>query len=349
MSLLDFRSEQTLAGLCNLIIYSHTPQKPSYLHELTKRVLEQYPCRIINIQHKSDATQALLNVSPTKAVITQGETSIVCDQINIDASGEAMQRVPFIILPLLIPDLPINLIWEKNPADDKKLLPFLQQYADRLIFDSADTTDLIDGIHSINKLTESLIPQPRDLQWVASAGWREAISQIFDSAKKLREFRKCNRLEIVYNNLNLSYSSRTEMQALYLQSWIAAILGWTFLSSSIHDQEIELNYHNGSHEVTVVLLPLEKADIPPGSIIEMQLLSSKGYSFIIQRKENQAKVVVHITTPEQCEMPFMHNLTEINSISTLLTEFFYRKSSSHYRQMLQMLAKISLPELPHHE
>jgi glucose-6-phosphate dehydrogenase assembly protein OpcA len=132
------------ASLFNLIIYADVKEKSDFLDDMVKTILEKYPCRIIFISGNTDALKNSLRTSVANIIVGKGENAVACDRIHIDVSPQQLHRVPFIIFPLLIPDLPIYLLWGKDPTGEMDILPHLRPYASRLIFDSDSTYNLQD-------------------------------------------------------------------------------------------------------------------------------------------------------------------------------------------------------------
>ena len=64
------------------------------------------------------------------------------DQLIIHVSGKELDKVPFVVMPYLIPDVPIYLLWGQDPTLDDKVLPFFKNFASRVIFDASSTDDL---------------------------------------------------------------------------------------------------------------------------------------------------------------------------------------------------------------
>ena len=69
-------------------------------------------------------------------------------------------------------------------------------------------------------------------------------------------------MEISYN-IHSSYVVKgRETQAVYLQGWIAAQLGWALKSFSLHDSEIHVDYHNEGHDIHVVISAVQDTTAP---------------------------------------------------------------------------------------
>ena len=338
------QTNQIKACLFNLIIYSHDPRRAAYLHQIVQAILEKFPCRIIFIQAHNNNGEEYLRSSVSNVVIGEGDVSISCDQINIDVTTKQLYRVPFVLLPILVPDLPIYLVWGQNPATDQIILPVLQKYASRLIFDAECADDLQQFSQNILNLLETTKMEIRDVKWAAVGGWREVVAHLFNTPEKVHALQFCKELEITYNSHESVFVHHTEVQPIYLQAWLAAQLEWKFQGLKPLKKGVHLHYQSGSDEVHVKLVPEDKPNLDAGIILAVKVKGSNGSSCIIHRRDDHPSVIVHIETEEQCEMPLILPLSELTNSIAFMTELIYRKTSTHYRNMLNMIAQINCQE-----
>ncbi len=333
------KNNQIRACLFNLIIFSQDPRRAAYLYQIVQAILEKFPCRIIFIQAVKDSAEEFLRATVSNAIVTQGDVSIVCDQINIDVSVNQLFRVPFVVLPLLVPDLPVFLAWGQNPTSENIVLPHLQRYASRLIFDSESAEDLPSFSQKILKLLETTDVELRDVKWAALGGWREILYHTFDTPEKVDCLRNCHYIQIAFNQRKSVFVSHTEIPSIYLQAWIAARFGWSYRGSEADERNHRFYYENGGQRIEVALIPKEIPEIPAGGIASVHVVARDDTSFLITRKENQQQVAIYIETRDKCEMPFFLPLNELKSTSTFMNEIFYRKTSEQYKSMLEMTAQ----------
>src|ERR1700722_226872 len=95
------------ASLFNLIIYTIDEAKKDYLNEIAQTILKKYPCRMTFIHGCSDTDKDYIHTTVTTAVVSDNENTIACDQITIEVSQKQFHRIPFLILPHIVPDLPL--------------------------------------------------------------------------------------------------------------------------------------------------------------------------------------------------------------------------------------------------
>ena len=73
-------------------------------------MIEKFPSRVIFLtadrQSKADELSADVSVI---------ESDVVCDWIEIRATEKTIEKIPFVVLPHLLTDLPIYVVWGEDP------------------------------------------------------------------------------------------------------------------------------------------------------------------------------------------------------------------------------------------
>lgn len=319
--------------LFNLIFYTHEPCRTEYYKKIAATIMEQFPCRIIFIKGDIHAQQPLLNVKVTPA---SGKS---CDQILIEAGKDELSRVPFLILPHLIPDLPIYLFWGQDPSKDTTILPILQPMATRIIFDSESTDNLQQFGQTLLKLFESLSTEIVDMNWVRTAGWRQIIAKAFDSKERFNLLCQTGKIRLVYNDVSDPSFTRPQTQAIYLQAWLASCLGWKFEKLEHQDKNHILTYQDHAGQISVQLEPMTRKDLAPEDIIEFEIGAPNNYECIFTRKTAN-QVAVKASNQYQCLLPFMLILPTLQSGRSFMQEIFYLKISDQYPGVLKLISQI---------
>lgn len=173
------------ACLFNLVIYSKKDARQSYLQSVAKRVVKRFPCRIIFVTEDSSVKGSRVRSTVSVMIADEGEKALYCDYIQIEMLGGESEKTPFLVLPHLLPDLPIYIVWGDDPAHHQDLLIQLEGLASKTIFDSECSSCLREFASEIfyhRKQTESDII---DLNWARIEGWRNLLASIFYSKDKL--------------------------------------------------------------------------------------------------------------------------------------------------------------------
>lgn len=328
------------ASLFNLIIYTHEERRTSYFREVVHSILEKYPSRIIFIEgNESDPQQFEVDVSNEPIGI--GNVLITCDQITIKCGVEELHRVPSVILSLIIPDLPIYLLWGQDPTSENTILPRLEEFSRRLIFDSECTSNLQSFSQKMGtKLKEKNI-ELIDISWALISGWRDALSTVFHRKGKIAQLQKTQRLTISYYRKETDWIHHPETQAIYLQAWLASRLGWKFQKMTTENGQITLDY--GDVSVTIFAEP--KGSLASGEIASVEFASTDDQFVRLQSPPKDSKVLVHCSTLEHCDLPYTLLIPDMQRSFAFLKEIFYHYPSSHYGEMLTTLAKVDWRQL----
>ena len=211
------------ASLFNLIFYTEDGPRADYTQKIIQNVIEKFPSRVI-----------LIRASHTEGVVTKvsvlsprgPEMDVACDLIDITVSQTECLRVPFLILPHILPDLPVYLLWGKDPSLRDPLFLELKKLATRVIFDSECSESLPEFARSALEHYNSCNADIADLNWARCESWRNVISSVFYSEEKLQDLKNAKKIEIRFNAASTSSFCHTQIQALYLQSWLTVQLEW---------------------------------------------------------------------------------------------------------------------------
>lgn len=321
--------------LFNLIIYTHEKRRSEYFHHIVHEFIEKYPCRVIFIQGDKQTTD----------IRTQKiEDRNTCDQLIIKTSPSCIQKVPFVILPYIIPDLPIYLVWGQNPMSDNPILPYLEKLATRLVYDSECSKNLQEFSRKVLAKIENLTIDFMDVNWAQICGWRDVIAQTFHSVEKLDQLNRVPEILIKYNKIDDPLIKHAAIQAIYLQGWLAAQLKWEYQSITCENNNIVLEYLSQKKPIKVILQPQERPTLVQGQIFEITFNDPQAISTTLTLAEKQSKVMVYLSTSEKCELPFSLPIRNIFRGLTAMKEIFYNRSSPHYSNMLRILSTIQWKE-----
>jgi hypothetical protein len=305
------------ASLFNLLVI--TPKNPhtDYVRTITHKVLERFPSRVIfittdkNLQDSLDASVSLIPGA-------RGSYDVVCDFIEIQTGKKSESKIPFIILPHLLPDLPIYILWNEDPVQDNPLSHQLEKWATRIIFDSEVTDNLPAFARAL--LNHSRDCEVADLNWARTESWRELLAATFYSADRLQALREAQKITITYNSHETEFFCHTKIQAIYLQSWLATQLGWT--KTDLFELKAEKN-----------------PQLPSGSVISIHISAPRDIHFAFSRDPvfpNQVKTI--ICDSEKCEIPTKYIFSKTQSGLSLVNEITHNGTSPHFFKVLEFLS-----------
>lgn len=333
------KAPEAKACLFNLIIYTHDARRAAYFKDVIRMVTSMFPCRIIFIWGDEKTKEPYLKVSlANQEEASQG--NINCDQIFIEVGKEYLNRVPFIILPYIIADLPIYLLWGQDPTTESDILPRLQKYATRLIFDSECSENLQKFSLSMIEKAEKDPIEITDMNWARISGWKEVLIQTFDTPERIEHLSSSKTIKIIYNNRSSDISLHPETQSIYLQSWLATQLKWKIKKIEKEGSNLILYYENmNSKEIIVHLQGQVKENLAAEEILEFEATDQSNFLYSLGRKGND-QIIVHCNTMDRCELPFTLYLPTIWSGRSFMQEIFYKKTSRQYFRMLNLISQL---------
>ncbi len=319
------------ASLFNLVVFNRLSSRTDYVRNIVQKVVEQFPCRTLFISYDPDSSHPYLKTA-ISVVIPQGEESgIACDQIDIGVGGPELTRVPFLILPHLIPDLPIYLLWTEDPSKPHPLFASLSSLATRIIFDSESTDNLLAFANSLLELKRKTGIDVADLNWARTEGWRDLISSLFDSPDRLAALNRLCLAKLSYNNRETEFFCHLKIQAVYLVAWLSSRLHWNFLKAS---PEFYFQFRG----IDVKIQSENWEELGPGTVIAIDFQTSDGISYETRRIPDQChQVKIQISTLEKCELPYQFLLGRTVTGQSLVKEICTKGTSLHYLAMLEEL------------
>jgi len=334
--------DKVRACLFTLIIYSQKSERDPFCQEMIRSVISKFPCRVILITSDEKTTSDSLSTRVTTETIKSGQLQVFCEIIHVQASGlNTLNRIPFIVLPHILPDLPVYLLWTQDPSAENAILPHFEPFARRIIFDSESTANLQKFSQSILGLMKRFQGEVGDLNWSALKGWKTLFRTFFETQELLEVLRQSTRIVISYNRKSTQFYRHTEIRAAYLQAWLAAQLGWNFQSIEKEERLFRLNYSQQSLQTEIILVEDEAQELSPGSITSVEIESLKNKAHIVFRRHPEVRqVFVQYSDQERCELPYALFLCGAHHGQEIVDEIFNDQTGTHYKNMLQVLAQI---------
>lgn len=330
-------AKRTRASLFNFILYVQKTERLPFYESLIKSVVSKFPCRVMMIV--SEEEKKYLRTSVNSEIISEGELQIYCELIRIEVGGALAERVPFILIPHILPDLPVYLLWTQDPATENTILPHLEPLADRIIFDPESTHDLQLYAKSVLSLQQRFHCAIGDLNWSALSGWRQLFRQVFDSFDPFLDLVQSKVMRIRYNK---TPNRNTEIEAAYLQAWIASRLNWQFQRVEITEGSSRVSYHTPTHEVAILLIPEEVSELSPGTLLGIEIECEKNNAhYVFKRHPKTRQVFVQFSNKERCNLPTCSYLSGVSEGREIIEEIFYPSTGPHYREMLEILTAAS--------
>lgn len=326
------------ACLFTFIVYAQKTKYASFDKDVIQSIISKFPCRIILIICDDEAKEDALRTSVSLEAPNQ---NVFCETIQVEVAGALIQRVPFIVLPQILPDLPVFLFWMQDPSQEHTVLPALEPFASRILFDAQSTTNLTSFSRSVIALMDRFECQIGDLNWSALTGWRTLLAQTFEDPDLLDALIQSSFIQINYCGSHEKGFSFALLKAAYLQAWLAAQLGWTFKSLEQKEELICLHYSQRGREIAIHLIPIETAELPKGTIhsIEMESDAKQSHT-VFTRHPSTKQVFIQYSDQECCHLPHALFLKGDQPGQAVIDEIFSLGSKEHYRAMLETFSQI---------
>lgn len=323
-------SNKMRACLFNLVLFTQKNERATYIRTIAQKVIERFPSRVIFITVDKANQDNSLKASASVMTGAKGEFDIVCDLIEFEATAISQERIPFLILPHIIPDLPVYLVWAEDPILENPLSHQIEKLATRLIFDSESTDDLPKFAEALLQHKQEAGCDIADLNWARTENWRELIALTFYSNEKLEQLKKAKTIKITYNSCESPFFCHTKIQAIYIQGWIASQLNWSL-------KKLEPNlfqYDTASVELAAENHPT----LPPGALISVDIMTHDNHHFSFCRNKGMPEqILMTFCDHEKCEIPSKYLFNKSQSGLSLVNEICHSGTSKHYLSLLNFL------------
>ncbi len=325
----------TRACVHNLIIYAPGERSDAEVNSVVAEITVQNPGRVFILlpdpSSKNDRTNVWVSAQCYR---TSGKREqVCCEQIMLRAEGEAVNEVPMILAPLIVPDVPVFLWWRSQMLEGTILKDLLES-ADRVIIDSALNATGHQEIRKSSEVLKAAIDECAfsDLDWARLTFWRDLVARLFDSPEARKQIPEMSRVEI-------QASEPMSYQPLFLSSWLASRLDWKF-SSPIKDQNGKVSFEcmNGNRKTEIVISSVNSK--LAGSNLQGIQLHSPAAKFSISVSEDPS----YLEYLAYCEgMPGVRQLRKFEAkseASLLRDELQILGRDRAYEQALQFLFKL---------
>ncbi len=325
--------------LFNLVIYVPDATKHEWLRGIADHVVSIFPSRIVFLEQVGALEGSQPETIISGPCTREGNGDKGHEEVSIRFQPEQRHQVPFMALPYLLPDIPVLLVWGEDPTQEPDILPHFVQAADRLIFDSDTSDNLQRFSHNLLAQREKLDLNLVDFNWVRIKGWRTALHKVFDTPEQIEDLKHASEIVISYNHRQDHPFQNSLTQAIYLQAWLAAQLGWRTRSVTNEASTHLVTYANGSVNPLIRLVPKCSEGHRAGTLICLDITTSKHQHYKIERVAGTCQASVSITSPEACQLPFTVMLRRPQRRFQFFKELFYSERSSIYFKMLRILTQ----------
>lgn len=246
----------TRSAVVNLVAYAADQSTVGRIVGTLAALVDHHPSRtIVALPASASAEGPDIDARVSVDCHAIGTTGLhVCSEhVVLETTQRALRRLPNVILPLLLSDLPVVFWWPGEPLLRDPLLFDLLSPANRFV---VDTTGFVHVERSIVML-DALRSRPgvtidlADLNWGRLLPWRELLAQFWDAPGWRRHLSRLDRVEIDLGKPEGGRSNRP--QALLLAGWLSSRLGWTPLAMVRQRDGYKLRARRRGGEVEIAI------------------------------------------------------------------------------------------------
>ncbi len=305
---LSDKSTTIKAQTHNLIVYVRDNSK---LNDLTQRIIELTsvrPGRVI-VLFRADADDEL--TSWISAYCRQIEQRQVCGELVMLQVGDGIRDgIHTDVIGLLVPDLPVYLLWMDMPDLQDELFVRLADEANRILVDTHETTNIVDLLPKLAILSDHY--NLGDLNWVRLNMWRRLLHQIWGAPDLKGRLSELQSLDIHFNT---STDFANSARALLLTGWLASCLEWTLVRATAGKMggysTVWHRYDEFGWDGKVELVESKHTDLATGEIVGVFVQAGNKPPYVMPRiqingKRGLVELRIDDSSPASSrrEMPF---------------------------------------------
>lgn len=334
----------------NLVGYAPSQDAVGTLSDMIRAQSLRHPNRTIIISAGDNGAEAKPDVKARIDAQVSGpdHTRVVFEEVDIASSGS--DQMVSLVLTLLLPDLPVVLVWYGEAPFENALFSQLEKLADRILIDTATFAsprqDLVKLAHMLDERYDI-----SDLNWSRLTPWRELTAQFFDTKALQTHLRRLDRVVMRYEANNGRPTNLP--QALLLAGWLTAQLGWTPMEGgfSVEGELIRIHLRRpafgiGSGAIRLVTIELQAAPVVDDSLDSIASLSLQATdnvlaTFSVQRAEDPNCANTSVDVAGMTPMSRTVRLEQLSSADLISQELRLLSTDATYSAALRMAARFA--------
>jgi glucose-6-phosphate dehydrogenase assembly protein OpcA len=238
------------AHVVDLVAYTTSPSIASEVHEAVAGARSNRPSRAL-IAVGDPAASDVVGETEVFAEPPSDRDALVCSEVVRLTGPPDSDALAAMVASLLVPDLPVFVLWLAPPDFDRPPFPALRTLATRIVTDSIRHPSTLDALPGMIANGPQVVT---DLAWTKITGWREILAGLFDLPDHARLLGQLETVEI-------QYVRGSDSQARLFAGWLASTTGTT---------------------PRTTLDPVEHSDMRAGSLVEV-VLHAGGERFRVER------------------------------------------------------------------
>jgi glucose-6-phosphate dehydrogenase assembly protein OpcA len=254
-------------SISNLVIFGASRDLADEAADAVMSMGSNRPSRAIVAYPATDATSVEAETSVYCTRPPDGHGSYVCaDLVELRGpiDGQALRQM---VTSLLLPDLPVFLVWEAPPDFDRPTFGDLAAESDRLVTNASRHRGTFEALPALTKRHTPLLT---DFAWTTVTGWRDALAGLFD----LPEHAACL---AALESIDIRHAAGSDVQARLVAGWVESRTRRDARCS--FEEDAELPY-------------------PAGTLLRVTIVAD-GETFQVERLDADTVIATSPRLPEQ--------------------------------------------------
>jgi glucose-6-phosphate dehydrogenase assembly protein OpcA len=194
-----------------LVVLAEESDDVVSLGETIAALMPQHPARAIVIRLSGASGGSLQQRVYAQCWMPFGQRrQICCEQIELTAPDRALAGLPWVVLPLAVPDLPLILWCRSSRLQARAEFDSIAGMARKVVVDSksmgSDALRNVAGLLDRGMLTG-------DLSWTRLTRWREMLAQVFENRENLGQIGQVQQVSV-------DFKGEGETINWYMGAWI---------------------------------------------------------------------------------------------------------------------------------
>jgi glucose-6-phosphate dehydrogenase assembly protein OpcA len=349
----DPETEHPVMRACvlTLLVYVESERAGHETLQLISHVISQNPCRaIIMIAEEREQPEGLTSwISAQCHLPASGARQVCCEQICIQARGEAVKGLDNVVVPLAIPELPVFLWWRAGRFDPPAFLDPILRITNRVLVDSAGFEEPEAGLATLARQVERFTGPEElalsDLNWARLTPCRELIAQCFDSAETSSYLQDLAEVRLEWEQGQEADDDRWA-QALLLTAWLATRLGWqpaAPMPPGAHRSQT-LEFQKDGKKIRVECVARKAGGEPPAPLsitLKTGGATPAQFSIIESKKEGRARTRAEM--PGRPPRERTVRLHAMDLVGLVNEELKFPGRDKIYEESLNLIARMFTP------
>src|SRR5215216_4116449 len=198
-----------------------------------------------------------------------GELMMTRERVVLDLGEKHLAKLDTSVDPLVVTDLP-TLVWA--PHGHPQAVDALLQISQVVLVDSVNEPDAASALSRAKELAKEAYVV--DLAWLRTTPWRERVAATFDPPRWREELARIDAVTV-------RHRADSGVAGVLFVGWLASRLGWGDGSLVAAGAAVRGQAKANRHDVTLVLEPDERQDVP--GLAGIEIGTSSGMRITLDR------------------------------------------------------------------